>query len=154
MIEKPWIARCPEQHVAIIRLRVPALEMQTVMGPGISEVFAAVSSQGITPAGPWFNHHFEQPTDVFDFAICVPVPRPIHPVGRVRPDLRLACSVVRTNYTGPYERLGDAWGDFMIEVELAEHDVADDFWEAYTIGPDVESDSERFVTELNRPLRD
>jgi effector-binding domain-containing protein len=153
MIEKPWVTQVPVQHVAMIPMVVSPQEMQTVMGPAIGEVFGAVSNQGLAPSGPWFNHHFAQPTDVFDFGICVPVPTPITPTGRVVASVRAACHVVRTNYTGPYEGLGDAWQQFMELIAAENHQCTDDFWECYTTGPESESDSTQFVTELNRPLR-
>ena len=152
MIDAPWVAESPAQLVALIRLRVPPHEMQMVMGPGIGEVFTAVQEQGLTPTGPWFNHHFAQPTDVFDFAICVPVASPITAVGRVEPAVRRASTVVRTNYRGPYERLGEAWGQFFTAVEAEGHRCADDFWECYVRGPESESDPESYLTELTRPI--
>jgi effector-binding domain-containing protein len=140
-------------HVAMIRLLVTPQEMQTAMGPAIGEVFGAVSSQGLVPAGPWFNHHFAQPSDVFDFGVCVPVPSPITPTGRVVASVRPVYDVVRTTYTGPYEGLGDAWQQFMELIANENHQCADDFWECYVTGPESESDANSYVTELNRPLR-
>ncbi len=153
MIEKLQVVRSDEQHVAMVRIKAAAHEMQTVMGPGIGEVFAAIADQGLTPAGPWFNHHFAQPTSVFDFGICVPLSSAIAPIGRVEASVRRACDVVRTNYHGPYEGLGDAWQQFMEAILAENHQCADDFWECYITGPESESDGDKFITELNRPLR-
>jgi effector-binding domain-containing protein len=152
MLEKPWVIQVPEQHVAMIRLVVTPEEMQTVMGPGIEEIFRVVSAQGLTPSGPWFNHHFAAPSSVFDFGICVPTPTPIVAEGRVVPNVRPASQVVRTNYHGPYEGLGNAWQQFMELIAADNLQCTDDFWECYTRGPESESDSQSFVTELNRPL--
>ena len=38
--------------------------MRSVMGPGLSEIMAAVKAQGIGPAGAWFTHP-ETPTLIF-----------------------------------------------------------------------------------------
>ena len=42
---------------AVIRLNIPREEIRNVMGPGIEELMAAVATQGIATAGPWFTHH-------------------------------------------------------------------------------------------------
>jgi effector-binding domain-containing protein len=153
VIEKPWIVDVAEQHVAMIRMVVSPQEMQTMMGPAIGEVFAAVADQGLASTGPWFNHHFAQPSTVFDFGVCVPVGSAVAPSGRVGAHVRPAGRVVRTNYHGPYEGLGNAWQQFMELIAAQGHQCTDDFWECYTRGPESESDSNCYVTELNRPLR-
>ena len=85
MLEKPQIVQSPARQSAIIRLTVPRAEIQNVMGPGLSEILAALVKQGIAPAGPWFNHHLRMVPNIFGFEISVPVPSPIKAVGRVKP---------------------------------------------------------------------
>jgi effector-binding domain-containing protein len=153
MIEPLCVTDSPAQPVAMIRLRVTPEQMQDVMGPGLNEVFGALGSQGIEPAGAWFNHHFAQPSDVFDFAICVPITGSVEPVGRVEAAVRPACSVARTRYRGPYEGLGNAWGEFTIATEAEGLTCANDFWECYVTGPESVTDQADYVTELNRPLQ-
>ncbi len=29
------------------------------MGPGLSELMAAIAAQGLSPTGPWFDHHLQ-----------------------------------------------------------------------------------------------
>jgi len=152
MIETPRIARSDARHVAMIRLTVPTSEIHEVMGPGIREVYATLAAQGIAPAGPWLTHHARRPTDVFDFAICVPVTKPVAPAGRVTPGELPAATVARTVYTGPYEGLGAAWGELMAWVQQNGHASRQDLWEIYAVGPESEPDSSRYRTELNCPL--
>ena len=52
MIDAPQITRTAARLTALIRLTVPRSEIRNVMGPGLSEVLAAVAAQGIPPAGP------------------------------------------------------------------------------------------------------
>src|SRR3989442_1573127 len=52
MLDKPQIVRTEAQLTAVIRLTIPRAEIQTVMGPAIAEVMAAVAAQGLGPAGP------------------------------------------------------------------------------------------------------
>ena len=100
MLDTPQIVHTADQPTAVIRLTVPRSEIQHVMGPGITEVMAAVAAQGITPTGPWFTHHLRMDPAIFDFEISVPVPRPITAAGRVTPGLLPAAKVARTVYRG------------------------------------------------------
>lgn len=57
MLDTPRITQTDAQLTAIIRLTIPREEIQNVMGPGYRELVAAVATQGVAPAGPWFTHH-------------------------------------------------------------------------------------------------
>ncbi|MDQ6655424.1 MAG: AraC family transcriptional regulator, partial [Verrucomicrobiota bacterium] len=77
MLETPQIIRTEPRLTAFIHLTIPRDEIQDVIGPGLSEVRAALEAQGIAAAGPWLTHHLKMAPDVFDFEITVPVTRPI-----------------------------------------------------------------------------
>lgn len=62
-------------------------------------------------------------------------------------------SAVRTVYTGPYEGLGEAWGEFKDRIAQGGREIAEIFWERYLTDPVSEPDSSRFRTELNVALR-
>jgi effector-binding domain-containing protein len=152
MIDTPKITNTTAQPTAQIRLTVDRSEIQNVMGPGIQEVMGAVEAQGVGAAGPWFTHHLRMDPKVFDFEICVPVKSPIQAAGRVKPGSLPAARVARTVYHGPYERLGDAWGEFGRWIEAEGLKPAADLWEVYVAGPETGSDPSKWRTELNRPL--
>jgi effector-binding domain-containing protein len=152
VIDVPQITESADQLTAFIPLVVPLTEIQTVMGPAIGEVYAALATQGIAPAGPWFTHHRRQPTDTFDFAVCVPVATPVAAVGRVRPGRLPATRVARTVYHGPYDGLATAWGKFCAWIEANGHTPRADLWECYLVGPESSGDPAAWRTELNRPL--
>jgi effector-binding domain-containing protein len=113
MIETPIVIDAPAQETACIHIVVPRAEIQTVMGPGIMEIFEALAAQDMKPTGPWFTHHLKRPDDTFDFEICVPVASPVTPVGRVQAGKMPAHTVARTVYQGGYEGLGEAWAEFL-----------------------------------------
>jgi effector-binding domain-containing protein len=152
MIETPQVADTPAQLVATIHITTPRSEIQHVMGPGIGEAMAAVATQGVGPAGPWFAHHLTTTPEVFDFDICVPVSAPVTAVGRVKPGQRPAVTMVRTVYHGPYEGLGDAWRDFSAWVEANGYHTADDLYECYVVGPESSAEPADWRTELSRPV--
>jgi effector-binding domain-containing protein len=152
VIDTPEILHTTVQQTAVIRLTIPREEIRTVMGPGIGELMATVSAQGIGPTGPWFSHHLRTDPAVFDFEIGVPVSAPVTPTGRVRPGELPAARVARTVYHGPYEGLGAAWGELGEWLAVNGHAPGTALWECYLAGPESTADSSQFRTELNRPL--
>jgi effector-binding domain-containing protein len=152
MIDTPHITKSEALITAVIHVKVPREQIREVMGPGISELMSTVTAQGIATAGPWFSHHLKMPSDVFDFEISVPVKSPVKAAGRVRPGKLPARKVARTVYHGPYEGLGDAWGQFGEWIAANGHKPADELWEVYVAGPESGSDPSKWRTELNRPL--
>lgn len=152
MLENPQITRTVAQDTAIIPITIPREQMCEAMAPGMQELMAAISAQGIAPTGPWFTHHLRMSPDIFDFEISMPVASPVSPVGRVKPSQWPEMTVARTVYQGPYEGLGEAWSEFMEWIEANGHTPAEDLWESYLVGPQSGDDSSKYRTELSRPL--
>ncbi len=149
MTDFPKIMSTVDQPYAALHVTVPREQIQQVMGPAISEVYAAVAAQGITPAGPWFTHHLRRPDCSFDFEVCVPVGTGVLAAGRVKPGIWRAMTVARTEYRGNYTGLGGAWGEFAAWVERKGLKTASDLWEVYQIGPESSDNPEDWRTELN-----
>ena len=152
MIDKPKIVETSEQHTAMVHLTVPRAEIQKVMGPGLTEVKAAVAAQNLTETGPWFTHHLKMDSKIFDFEICVPVKSPVSAKGRVKPGRLTARKVARTVYHGPYEGLGAAWAEFAQWIKAEGLKPAPDLWEIYVAGPETGKDPASWRMELNQPL--
>jgi effector-binding domain-containing protein len=152
MIETPQITQTEERNYACLHLTVPRAAIQRAMGPAVREVYAAVASQGIVPAGPWFTHHLKRPDTEFDFEACVPVGAAIAPAGRVTPGIWPAMRVARTVYQGDYAGLGAAWGEFVAWIGNQGLSEAQDLWERYLVGPESSANPADWRTELNRPL--
>jgi effector-binding domain-containing protein len=152
MIETPQIGHTTAQLTAVIRLTIPREHIQQVMGPAMGEVIAAVTAQGIGPGGPVFSHHFRMEPGTFDFEVGVPVSAPVTPVGRVQAGRVPAERVARSVYTGSYDGLGQAWGEFDRWINTHGHTSASDLWEWYLTGPESSPDPGTWRTELNRPL--
>jgi effector-binding domain-containing protein len=154
MIDTPQITQTVAQLTASIHLTVPRAEIRKVMGPGLSEVRAAIAAQGIASAGPWFTHHLKMDPGVFDFEICVPVERPFTATGRVEFGQWPATTVARTVFHGDYDGLGSAWGEFGAWITSKGYTPRPDLWECYVVGPESVADPASWRTELNRPLVD
>ncbi len=152
MLDTPHLTQTGEQPTAVIHLTVSLAEISHVMGPAIAEVMAAMTAQGANPVGPCFTYHPKRPSSLFDFEVGFPVDRPITPVGRVKMGQLPAASIVRTIYTGGYEGLASAWGEFCAWIETEGLTPQDSLWECYLSGPESNPDPATWRTELNRPL--
>jgi hypothetical protein len=152
MIDEPRMVQTTVQHTACIHITVPRDQIQTVMGPAYDELLRTLAAMGVSPTGPWLTHHLRMSPDVFDFEVAVPVAHPIAPSGRVYAGTLRATRVARTTYHGPYEGLGEAWGQF--EAWIAEQGLktALDLWEVYEAGPESSQDPTQWRTVLNHPL--
>ncbi len=152
MLDQPQIVQTEAAPAAVIRLTIPRDEIGQVMGPAMGEVMAAVATAGLTPTGPMFSHHFKMTPEIFDFEVGVPVSGAIPATGRVFASELPAAKVARTVYRGPYEGLGEAWGEFKDWIEAEGLSEAPNLWEQYVSGPESGSDPALWATELNQPL--
>lgn len=152
MIEPLRILKTTPQHTALIPLQVPRAEIQKVMGPGLTELNAAVAAQHIAVVGPWFTHHVRDPGTVFDFEICLPVAAAVAPVNRVKPGQWPAMTLVQTTYHGGYEGLGGAWGEFIGMIKAAGHKTVEGLYETYAVGPEAGMDSGAWRTVLSKQI--
>ena len=83
MIEPLRIIQTQDLPYAFIHLTIPRSEMQTILPPTLTELFAAVKAQGL-PIVPWFAHHLTLSEGDFDFEACIPVAESFTPAGRIQ----------------------------------------------------------------------
>ena len=152
MISTPQILQTKAEAAAVIHLVVPRNEMMKVFGPAVGELMAALAKQGVEPVGAVFAHHHKITSDAFDFELGVKVNAPVKPVGRMKPGELPAAKIARTIYSGPYEGLPAAWGEFSAWLKANGHEQAENLWELYSVGPQSTPDPAGWRTELNRPL--
>ncbi|MBG0792430.1 GyrI-like domain-containing protein [Methylocystis sp. H62] len=153
MLAAPLIIQTTAQMAAVIRLTVPRNEMMKVFGPAVGELMAALAAQGVEPVGAVFAHHLKMSPDTFDFELGVKVSAPVKAAGRMKPGELPAAKVARTIYSGPYEGLPSAWGEFDAWLKANGHEKAESLWELYSVGPQSTPDPANWRTELNRPLK-
>jgi effector-binding domain-containing protein len=154
MLSTPEIIQTSVQEAAVIRLTIPRSEMMKQFGPAVGELMAALAAQGVKPVGAVFAHHVKMSADTFDFELGVKIAAPVKATGRVQPGQLRAAKVVRAVYSGPYEGLPSAWGEFNKWMKANGHEQAEDLWELYSVGPQLTPDPASWRTELNRPLAD
>jgi effector-binding domain-containing protein len=83
----------------------------------------------------------------------VKVSTPVKATGRVMAGELPAAKVARTVYSGSYEGLPAAWGEFNTWIKANGHEQGDNLWEVYSVGPQSTPDPAGWRTELNRPLK-
>ncbi|RJF89705.1 AraC family transcriptional regulator [Oleomonas cavernae] len=152
MLDTPRILDTTAQAAAVIHLTIPREQMMKVFGPAVAELMATLAAQGVEPVGAVFAHHLKMTDGQFDFELGVKVSAPVTAAGRVKPGELPAAKVARTIYSGPYEGLPGAWGEFMAWMAANGHKPAPDLWELYAVGPQSSPDPTTWRTELNRPL--
>jgi effector-binding domain-containing protein len=152
MLTTPQIINTNLQEAAVIRLTIPRSKMMEVFGPAVGELMTVLAAQGVEPVGAVFAHHLKMSPDTFDFELGVPVAAPVTANGRVKPGQLPAARVARTVYSGPYEGLPSAWGEFNKWMKANGHEPAEDLLEVYSVGPQSSPDPANWRTELNRPL--
>jgi len=152
LIDPPQALQVDTVHTAVIRFTIPREEIQTVMGPAFGEVIQVLGSQGIAPSGPLFSYHFRMDPALFDFEVGAPVATPVQAQGRVVPAELPAGRVARTIYHGPYEGLGDAWGEFMSWIDAEGLSMGPTLWESYLTDPSSVPDPDNYQTELTKLL--
>ena len=153
MISTPAILQTEAQAAAVIHITTPRAEMMKVFGPAVGELMSALAAQGVEPVGAVFAHHLKFSPGVFDFELGVKVSAPVKATGRVKPGQLPAAKVARTIYSGPYEGLPNAWGEFDAWMKANGHAQAENLWELYSVGPQSTPDPAGWRTELNRPLK-
>jgi effector-binding domain-containing protein len=152
MISTPDILQTEPEGAAVIHIATPRSEMVKVFGPAVAELMAALAEQGVEPVGAVFAHHLKMSPDFFYFELGVKVSAPVLVAGRVQPGQLPAALVARTIYSGPYEGLSSAWGEFSDWIKVNGHEAAGNLWEVYSVGPHSTSDPSGWRTELVRPL--
>jgi len=153
MLTAPQIIQTEVQHAAVIHLTIPRHEMMRVFGPAVGELMAALADQEVQPDGAVFAHHLKMSPSTFDFELGVKVSAPVKAIGRVRPSHLPAARVARTVYSGPYEGLPAAWGEFNKWMSTNRYEQGENLWELYLVGPQSTPDPANWRTELNRPIR-
>lgn len=153
MISTPTIVQTEAQPAAVIHITTPRNEMMKVFGPAVGELMAALAAQGVEPVGAVLAHHLKMSPGVFDFELGVKVAAAVTAAGRVKPGQLPAAKVARTIYSGPYEGLPSAWGEFDGWMKANGYEQAANLWELYSVGPQSTPDPAGWRTELTRPLK-
>ncbi|WP_146618058.1 GyrI-like domain-containing protein [Lujinxingia litoralis] len=155
MLDAKEIISTRAKPSAVIRMTIAREMMPELFGPALEEIFDQLRTQGVISSGPAYAYHLRMDPEVFDFEAGVTVASPVTPAGRVEAgELPAHSQVARATYTGPYEGLGPAWGEFDGWVKEEGHTPEESLWEVYISGPESSTDPSTWRTDLYRPLKD
>ena len=152
LITTPTLLATEPVLLARLPLHIPRDGMMTHLPPALEELYRALNTQRLTPAGPWFAHHTELPATHFHFDACVPLLSPIEPTGRVQPGVLPAMRIARALYRGPYTHLARAWSEFRAWLTAHNLSTTPEIIERYVVNPSDTPDPTQLQTELVWPL--
>lgn len=116
----------------------------------VSYIPALMSAAGVSIAGPMFSlYHDDGAGDVHDVEVCVPVSDSVTAEGvttRILEGGRMLSCI----YTGPYEKLDEAWGELYRYIQENKLQTGMPVREIYLAWD--EKDPSKNVTELQVPL--
>jgi effector-binding domain-containing protein len=148
------ILRLAPQATAVVRGDVALVELQAFFTRAFAEVFAALSEQGIVPAGPPFGRYAGPPADGVEIEAGVPVGRALAAAGEVVPGRLPGGRVATLLHVGPFTTLGHSYDE--LERWIAEQGLtprSSAIWESYLTSPQSEPDPARWRTRIFRPVR-
>lgn len=119
---------------------------------------AAVKAGVIAPTGPAFSRYDSGLTDVVDIEVGFPVDVPLQQDFRSGDVIVVASELPAgllaiTKYRGGYDRLGEAWAEFLDGVNAEGYEPLLPFWEAYDTQPTPDMDPETLITGLATLVR-
>ena len=104
------------------------------------------------PSGPPFGIYHAFSPEKIDLEAGISVDAELAGEGRIYPMKTYSGKAAMTTFTGPYEQLNKAWGEFAKLVDDQGHKLAGPCFEVYITDPEVEHDSSKWITELYTPV--
>jgi effector-binding domain-containing protein len=159
MLTTPTVEHRAEQPYVAIRATPTMDQIGLVAGPLVGEVFDWLTEQGISPAGPpFFRYLVIDMERELELHVGVPVERQTAGDGRVLADAFPEGQYLTALYTGHYDGLASATGEFLAWADAngivwdREQTPAGEAWgsrtELYLTDPEADSDPSRWETLL------
>jgi len=144
------------RRAAVVRFASSPADMPGHMGRALGSVMAALTAQGVQPAGvPFAAYPSPEPGEdgAWDVAAGFPVEAPVEAAGDVVPYELPGGDVAVATHVGPYETIGRTYGE--IQASLAGRGMAPagPMWETYLTDPGSEPDPARWRTGIHVPVR-
>lgn len=142
-----------ESHSALtIRDTCTFAELVDKFGEIYSEIGAYLKANSLKTAGyPFGIYHSFSPEKV-DLEAGIAVEGNPAGSGRINATHTYSGKAANTTFTGPYEKLSEAWVEFAKLVDADNHKLAGPCFEVYVTDPEDEPDSSKWITELYTPV--
>jgi effector-binding domain-containing protein len=139
------------RHLAAVRVRCAADELQSALAMALPEAMQRVVSTGATVVGaPLVVYHSFGETH--DIEAAIPIAEPIEGKGRVQPGELPGGAAVVTWHRGPYDRLERAHERVMAYLDEHGLERRGAPWEEYWTDPGMEPDPAKWRTKLVWPI--
>ena len=136
-----------------IRAKAKVEELGTILGPLFGEVYGYIQQQGQQPAGMPMTVYHSMDDGTVDFQCGMPVPAPMAGTARIEACELPSGKVATVTHFGPYDELGQTWGDLTAWMESEGLEAAGVPWEVYVTDPGEEPDQSKWRTDIFFPVR-
>jgi effector-binding domain-containing protein len=154
-VEQPVLTSAPRRFVLYRHRIVAEGDLKTVLPDTFRELYECIGAAGVSPGGMPFvvYHEGSQPGVRWEIDICAPVSAPMVAPPCLEYIEMPSCIVISMLHVGPYDTLGDAYGQ--VEAYITEHGLqkAGPPREFYYSEPDVAPAETRTLIEwpVNKP---
>ena len=138
-----------EQPTAVLQATVAMDELPAFFARAFAAAAAAVAKQGRDLAGPPFGLYRSMPSTTVDVEAGFPVTAPLEPDGEVVPGALPGGRAVEAVHVGPYDTMGETYGQveqWMVGQRLVPGDLV---WESYLSDPEREPDPATWRTVIH-----
>lgn len=136
-----------------IRDTCTAAELGDKFGEIYSEIGAYMKKNSIQFAGAPFGIYHAYSAEKVDLEAGMPVSGSPAGEGRIYSMTTYSGKAAMAVFTGPYDKLHEAWGEFARLVDDEGYQLNGPCWESYVTDPGEEPDSSKWVTELYTPVK-
>lgn len=142
----------PKQALAI-RDNCSFAELGNKFAEIYSEIGTYLKENSIQPAGAPFGTYHEFSPEKIDLEAGIPVTGNPQSEGRIYPMNTFGGKAAMTTFTGHYDGLNKAWGEFAKMVDAEGHKLNGPCYEVYITDPGEEPDSSKWITERYTPIK-
>jgi effector-binding domain-containing protein len=142
----------PDQALLSIRARMKTAEMPGFIGQSYAKLYGRLDGLSVTTRGmPFVIYHAFGP-GVVDAEVCLPLAAVVADSGEMTSRVLPAATVARTVHLGPYDRLGDAYGE--LSEWIGDHGfvVVGVARERYLNEPGPDVAPADYLTEIDLPI--
>ena len=142
----------PDRALLSIRGHMKTAEMPGFIGQSYAKLFGRLGELGVAPRGmPFVIYHAFGP-GVVDAEVCLPLAAVVADSGEMTSRVLPAATVARTVHFGPYDRLGDAYGELSEWIGDHGFEVAGVARERYLNEPGPDVTPADYLTEVEIPI--
>ena len=135
-----------------IRMHTSYEQLSDAFGEALGKLMSHLVSQGIGPeqfVGSFYAiYHSVDDPESWDYSIGIPVLTEVETNDDIQLHTLPGGRAAKTTLVGSYEGLKDQWEGLMVWLKQNKHTTVGDPWESYRISPPLETDPEKWETDI------